>query len=108
MIEELKLMLPLLQQAGEGAFWLAVAFIAKDLLVELLVAGVLLGVVWLGTRTVLKLHGPKRPELSRLDAAYEAVREAWLYGKYDKATAHKVYECHTLLKSARDGSDKGA
>ena len=41
MIEEIKLLLPLLQQATSNAMWLAGALIAKDLLLTVLGWGVL-------------------------------------------------------------------
>ncbi len=40
MIEELKLLIPLLQSAGEGTFWLVIAMLVKDFLVSLMAGGV--------------------------------------------------------------------
>lgn len=35
MIEEIKLLIPLLQQAGHGTYWLIILFIIKDYLITL-------------------------------------------------------------------------
>ena len=56
MIEELKLLLPLLQSAGEGAFWLVLAFLVKDVLTFLMWPVAVVCVAWFVTRGVRAFH----------------------------------------------------
>lgn len=98
MIEEIKLLIPLLQQAGEGTFWLVVAFFVVDILKYLIVWGSILGIAWIVGKIVRVANKWDKSDLelnevmhiSRRDAAYEAVRIWYLYGR-DGSEASRIY-----------------
>jgi hypothetical protein len=109
-IEELKLVMGLIKDLSDGAqsafAWWLVASYGAHLLQMVLLAGTVLGLAYIITRTILKVNAPTRR--SRLDAARDAVRDLWLYGSssYESSDATTFHEMYMKLKGLSDTEER--
>ncbi len=95
MIEEIKLLIPLLQSAGHGVFWLVLAVLAVDILKYLIVVG---GVVWIGVKVVASF-AKVATQGERADTRLVALRT---YGYLNDSSYRDHEERAQLLKLLHD------
>lgn len=82
MIEEIKLLVPLLADAGEGAFWLILAYLAKDVAIAGLWTGAGVAALYSAYRIAIVMTTPAANSANRsgsLRYTANAVRDLWLY-----------------------------
>jgi hypothetical protein len=60
MVEEIKLLLPLLQGIGEGTFWLIILMYAKEMLTTLIVVGIFAYLMLRGLRAIISVNRAKQ------------------------------------------------
>lgn len=91
MVEELKMLIPLLQSAGVGVFWLAIMILVKQLLTTAVMCGTVIYIGSLVVRGVLT-----HIEANRADMLMSSVSRAILY-KYGMCTSDgQLYESHAI------------
>ncbi len=97
MIEEIKLLLPLLTALTDGAFWGVMAYFGIAVLKVLLFNGFLFLLLVLAYKLLSRVVKPDvdRRYPSNLLEAVEAVRQAWLFdsrkGTEDSVRLHTAY-----------------
>lgn len=84
MIEELKLLIPLLQSAGEGVWWLILAMMAKDILIALILMG---GIATMVLTIVRAIASPCAAE-----AALKGLRDHFRTGSSGALVPHEIAE----------------
>lgn len=102
MIEELKLLLPVLATLTDGAYWGVALYFVHSFLSTLLGYGLSVTFLVLVYRLLKTVYVRTHPERypTALIAAHEAMRHAWLYDTRARiGDASKLYKMHEELEA---------